>query len=399
MTPASIAKLPSGIHGFGQGLQLVVSPLGVRSWRLRVLIAGKAKTTVLGQFPAISERAARDRAAEIAFELKRGIDKKAEARQAVSKSESDTLAIWAGKYLKASRSEWTPGYLEDSKSRLERYVSMTPLWQTPIAELDPVAVSAVLDGIYAERPDTAAKVKILLGAICRYARSKGRRDVSVVTTDLKLGSGRRGKAKTVKHLPALLEIDALRDVCRRTEAARISTVTKTMLYLQSRTAQRSLNVCSAQWSDFDLEEGIWTIPRANMKVSDESRGDHLVPLAPAVVERLKAYKKLKLHNRWLFPNDRSDGHATIESGSKFYNRGLGLSGKMTPHGWRSALKTLANLADNPDGSKRFDSRDIDAVTDHIVTSKTLAAYDRKRSLPRMRSVLIWWSEQLEAGDE
>lgn len=86
---------------------------------------------------------------------------------------------------------------------------------------------------------------------------------------------------------------------------------------------------------------------------------------------------------------------TLEAPSKLLRTTLGLAGKHTPHGFRSSFSTLANGASNEDGSRRFDRDDIEHVLDHEIPSETVRAYDRKRAMPRLRSILEWWADTVD----
>ena len=401
-TARDIAALPVGVHGFGHGLQLRVTSAGSRSWRVRVVQGGVDLTQTLGPFPTLSLADARKLALRTSNELRRGENPVAEARKARATSKGktgsdvdDSFGRWAGDFLKASAADWSAGYHQDCTSRLDRYLRPTPVWAKDIDAVTPTELSEVLESVYRQRPDTGSKVKVLVSNVFRFARSKGKVALVNFVPDLKLGSGRRGKRTVEKHLPTITDIERLRDICRATESAKISPITRDALFLMSRTAQRASTVCGAKWSYIDLDKGLWATPRSEMKVASPDRPDHIIPLAPVVVERLRRLKKLRLHSTWVFPNNSSLSHLAIETPSKFYRRGLDLADQFVPHSWRSAFKSLAHEAVDEDGRKRFNDDDIDAITDHVIGSKVSRAYRRTVSLPRMKDILVWWAEQLE----
>ena len=65
------------------------------------------------------------------------------------------------------------------------------------------------------------------------------------------------------------------------------------------TATRTSEVLNAEWSEFDLEKKVWTIPAVRMKAGHA----HRIPLTDRVLDILKSLPKLD-HNRHVFP-----GHA------------------------------------------------------------------------------------------
>ncbi len=69
------------------------------------------------------------------------------------------------------------------------------------------------------------------------------------------------------------------------------------------TRTRTIELLGAQWSEFDLEAGIWIVPAARMKM----RHDQVVPLVPAAVELLKMMEPLVRGSKYILParGDRS----------------------------------------------------------------------------------------------
>ena len=57
-----------------------------------------------------------------------------------------------------------------------------------------------------------------------------------------------------------------------------------LLRLLALTGQRKSEVAEARWSEFDLDEGLWTIPAERMKAD----AAHVVPLTPPVIEILQS---------------------------------------------------------------------------------------------------------------
>jgi len=60
-------------------------------------------------------------------------------------------------------------------------------------------------------------------------------------------------------------------------------------------------LCGAEWSEFDLENAIWEIPKERMK----TRRPHKKPLSKAAVEVLKAHNILTGHRKLVFPSYQS----------------------------------------------------------------------------------------------
>jgi len=64
------------------------------------------------------------------------------------------------------------------------------------------------------------------------------------------------------------------------------------------TGCRLNEVLGAEWSEIDYSAGLWTIPGTRMKMSK----DHVIPLTPALVEKLKALPVITGQHKYVFPS-------------------------------------------------------------------------------------------------
>ena len=154
------------------------------------------------------------------------------------------------------------------------------------------------------------------------------------------------------------------------------------------TAQRISEIVGARWTEVDLEGGVWSIPRDRMKRKDAERGPHLVPIPPKLLETMREWHRSDgTPDGFVCPAPRGDGSITREAVEKFYRRGLNLSGKHSPHSWRSVLSTWGNDAGE-------DADAVEAQLDHVTGSKVKAAYDRAQRLRRRADLMAWHEDAL-----
>jgi integrase len=154
------------------------------------------------------------------------------------------------------------------------------------------------------------------------------------------------------------------------------------------TAQRIGEIVPAVWSEFDLEAGTWTIPRDRMKRKESSRGDHVVPLPPRLLEQLCEWRRADGSDAiYVCPARRDDGPVTRGAIEKFYRRGLNLTGKHSPHSWRSVLSTWAR-----DAGKEADA--VEVQLDHATGTATQRSYDHAKRLDRRRELVAWHEASL-----
>ena len=82
--------------------------------------------------------------------------------------------------------------------------------------------------------------------------------------------------------------------------AKMSEATKLVLRLLLITAQRKGEVAQAEWSEIDLKNKWWTIPKERSK----NERIHRVPLSPMAIDIFKQAKTLSGDSRWVFPSSK-----------------------------------------------------------------------------------------------
>jgi integrase len=70
---------------------------------------------------------------------------------------------------------------------------------------------------------------------------------------------------------------------------------------------------------------------------------------------------------------------------------LGLAKKHSPHGWRSALSTLARDAG-------FSPDVVELTLDHVHDNAVARAYDRGERLTERLRLMAWWDDQLRPAE-
>ena len=161
--------------------------------------------------------------------------------------------------------------------------------------------------------------------------------------------------------------------------------------LSTVTVQRIGEIVPAEWAEFDLANATWAVPRSRMKRKDEDRGDHIVPLPRYLLAELKEWRRIDGESAvYVCPAPKGVGSITREAVEKFYRRGLGLSGKHSPHSWRSVFSTWCREA-GKDGDV------IEAQLDHVIGSRVQASYDRAERLDLRRDLLAWYETELLAA--
>jgi len=169
------------------------------------------------------------------------------------------------------------------------------------------------------------------------------------------------------------------------EAASCADQIKLLLMLMLATAQRRGEWLQAQWSEFDLATGWWTIPGEHAKNGQS----HRVPLSPLVLELLQRAQRASNGSALVLPSPRT-GEALSESAvdrAVRNNRSHFTLAHWTPHDLRrSAASHMASLE-----VPRLVIKKILNHTDSDIT----AVYDRHSYDKEKAAALNNWGQHLQ----
>lgn len=378
-------KLPDG-----GGLHLFITPAGGATWRIKYRIDGKEKIYSVGPYPAVSLAAARVELTEVKALLRENKDPVTQRRinrAETSATGDNTFDAVAGEWLTMKKKEWSAGHHTKSSRALERDI-YPALGKLPIASITPAIVAKAVEDIHKRDVlETATRILQHLNGVFRYAQAKGlcRDNPALAAREI------LPRKKNTGRMPALLDWPSLGDILRRADMARISPSVRMAQRLCAFTAMRIGNIVEAEWREFHLDDDQpkWVIPRAKMKVTSRPI-DHRVPLGPEITAELRQWKTIFGGKGYVFPSPAGGKHIGCESIEKVYRVTLGLSGKHSPHGWRSAFSTLAR--DN--GTERDV---VELALDHAHDNEVARAYDRGERFDQRVKLFQWWGAQLAAA--
>lgn len=382
----------------GHGLYLSVLPSGFKSWRWKYRFAGKEKRLVLGPYPLISLKAAREARDLARGKLAAGIDPGAEKKAQRQRARlGDSFEELARSWHKAKAPTLTSRYSEQVLARLERNV-FPEFGSLPIREITPPIVLAAIRKIERRGAMTMAhEVRGHCSEVFVWAISSGlceQDPAAIVRKALSpAGGGRR---------PALLELEQARQLILEIDKVRRAYwSTKLASRLLALTAVRPGVLRLAEKSEFeDLNgpEPVWRIPAAKMKLSRrrkaDSSYDFRVPLSPQAVATVRAALSAGQHPRWLFPGEQNVRPISDSTLSQLY-LDAGYRDRHVPHGWRATFSTIMNeraAASERDGDRAI----IDLMLAHM-SEGVEAAYNRAAYMRRRRELAKEWADLLMAN--
>lgn len=398
------------------GLHLLVSPKGHKSWRYKFRIAGKEQLLTLGVYPEVSLADAREKLDEARKVQRSGRDPRhaiARIRLLGPDTGVRTFESVAREWYDVQKDRWKPVHAADVMRGFER--DLFPfLGSLPIDQIDQPLLLVVLKKCEQRGAiETAHRLRQKTAAVFRYARSLG---IAVVNPALDVKEAMKPVPPSVRY-PALLKVEAIRTFMQDIDRAGASPVLRLASRFMALVAQRPGMVRFAEWSELQgvdwnapaagQMEATWIVPAAKMKqelhLSNDEAFDHPVPLSPAAVEVLRALKPLTGKARYVFCSSWSGIKPMSENAVGYlYNR-EGYKGRHVPHGWRSSFSTIMNEI----AGKRItddqrllgDRLIIDLMLAH--TPKGLSAseirYNRAAYIERRRELANQWADLIMPG--
>lgn len=374
----------------GNGLYLLVNPIGSKLWRWKYRVDGKEKLLALGAYPTVSLLEARQRCEEARRLRSHGNDPSALRKsQKAAKAEAAAVATETFERVAGDWMAWREAKGDTSETtaakdrwRLESYL-FPHIGKRPITEITAIELRDVLKKAEeAGKRETASRVKINAGQVFRWAVLEGRTH-SDITASL------RGLFTTPKptHRATLIDPKQIGELLRAIDGFTGQYVTLAALKLAPLVFVRPGELRQAQWSEFDLDGALWRIPATRMKMKTA----HLVPLSSQAVEILRDLYGLTGHGHYVFPGVRTASRPMSENTVNAALRRLGYaSDEMTGHGFRSMAATRLNeMGWNADA--------IERQLAHAESNKVREAYTHAAQyLEERKRMMQAWADYLAA---
>ncbi|NII75200.1 integrase [Dyella sp. SG562] len=372
----------------GNGLYLLVKPIGSKLWRWKYRVAGKEKLLALGSYPVVSLQDARQRHGEARQLLAQGQDP-SELRKAQKTARVQAEAIASDTFERVAR-DWM-AYREakgdtaettaaKDRWRLETYL-FPHIGQRPITEITAIELRDVLKKVEdAGKHETASRSKITAGQVFRWAVLEGR-----ANNDITASLRRLFATPKPTHRATITDPKQIGELLRAIEGFSGQPVTLAALKLAPLVFVRPGELRQAEWSEFDLDEAMWRIPGERMKM----KAAHLVPLSKEAVAILRELHGLTGHGHYVFPGVRTASRPMSENTVNAALRRLGYANdEMTGHGFRSMAATRLNeMGWNADA--------IERQLAHAESNKVRGAYTHAAQyLDERKRMMQAWADYL-----
>ena len=384
LTDALLRNLTDpGKHFDGGGLYLELTPAGGKYWRMKYRHGGKEKRLAFGVYPAVTLKAARDRAAEARKVLEAGDDpgllRKAEKAKAVHES-INTLETVCRDWHKHQAARWEPETAGRVLASLATDI-FPALGARPLASIKPGEIMAAVKKIEARgAADQAGRVLQRVKSVFRWAVTHERIESNPM---LDLVPSEILKPREVQHRAALADRD-LPEFLGKLAAYDGDVHTVQALRLLILTATRPGETRGARWAEFDLDAALWTIPAERMKM----RAEHRVPLSRQALDVLRTMQPLSGGRELVFPSPVYPSKPLSENTFNSALARMGYKNTATAHGFRALFSTVANECGwNPDV--------IERQLAHKEQNEIRAAYHRSTYMKDREKLLQWWADYLD----
>jgi integrase len=371
------AKKPR-LYSDGGNLYLQVKSATAKSWLFRY--AGRYEG--LGSAFVVGLEEARDLAHERRKLRRQGIDpiearRAQQAQRRLEAAKAITFRQCAGAYIQAHRAGWRDAkHVQQWQNTIASYAEPI-IGALPVQAVDTALICKILEPLWTSNPETASRVRGRVERILDWAKVRGYRDGDNPARwrghlDHLLPA--RNKVRKVVHHAALpyAEISTFITKLRTREGAASRALEFAIL-----TAARSGEVLGARWNEFDLSNGVWTVPAERMKAAKE----HRVPLPAQVLKLVKDI--VQRNGEFVFCNE-PDRPLSEKALYKALRR-TGVQ-DATPHGFRSCFRDWAAERAN------YPNHVVEMALAHTISDRVEAAYRRGDLFDKRRKLMRDWAE-------
>jgi len=303
------ALLRSGqpkMHSAGNSLYFKISAEGTGFWVMRYSIHKKRREITLGSYPSLSLSNANAEAALLKAEIKRGLDPLAE-RARTKSIEIKTVDDLAENWLDSIETKLKhPGI----PRRIYKNDLAPTIGQLSLEHVNPRDIQATIAKVVSSNRPTAANKAL---GHCKQLFRHGIK-LGLITSN-PAAAFTPSDAGGIEHSrDRTLSFDELNKVfCTfRENSDQLTRDNYLAIAILISLGVRKGELIAAQWAEFDLELGLWDIPKERSKTGIGIT----IPLAPCVVEWLNELHIRSCGSEYVFPNRRASkryGHMSPDT--------------------------------------------------------------------------------------
>ncbi|EKS6643090.1 tyrosine-type recombinase/integrase [Enterobacter kobei] len=366
----------------GNGLSLQIEPNGSKGWRFRYRYEGKAKMLSLGTYPKVSLSEARSKRDEAQELLAAGInpsDTRKEKKLSQQDKLGNTFESITREWYKRRYDLWAESYRTEMIATFEKDV-FPYIGHRPIDSITPMELMGVLSRLEKRgATEKMRKVRQRCGEVWKYAIATGRA-LSNPAPDLASVMMPHKKAN-YPHLQAT----ELPDFLTLLQAYTGNILVKLAMKLLILTGTRPGELRKAEWSEFDFENNIWSVPEERMKM----RRPHVVPLSRQALAILTELKTMTTGYQYVFPGRLEKVKPISDMSLNVLIRRIGYGGRATGHGFRHTMSTILH-------EQGFNSAWIELQLAHVDKNSIRGTYNHAQYLDGRREMMQWYADHIDS---
>ena len=373
---AQLKSLPPGKHCDGRGLWLHKRPDGAQ-WVYRFNQFGRTREMGLGSLRDIGLADARDAADAARQQVRAGLDpiRERRLRTEVECRRDGRLAELAQSNFAAHKHTLKSAQAAERWHSPLRLHVLPKLGKVPVVKLDQHDIVRTLKPIWHQKNVTARKAMSRLTMVLRHAIAQGFEvDLRIIEHARILLGDNLKPAVSIKSLH-YLNVPDFYLTLNDTDSVQLAL---RMLIL---TGVRSDAVNNMRFDQ--IENGVWTIPKAHVKGRLQFVEDFKVPLSAGAKEVIACARRIS-GSDYLFCNSRGGPLDKMAMRNWILDQGIDAK----PHGFRSSFRTW--IAEQTDAQHEV----AEACICHLVKSSAEKAYNKSAYFPNRVPLMTLWSDYL-----
>lgn len=375
----------------GNGLFLLVHPNGSKYFQLRTTLHGRSKLVRLGVYPNLSLSEARIKSIQTIKLVEADLDPTIEKKIAKAKAKESADATFKTVAL---------SWLEIKQKTLAKSTHLkiqqtfnanvySKLGSYPLGKINNLMVRDVLLVMQKRGALDMEKTRGWIKQVFDFALADRLiTENPIPLTDLRLN---RHVGERFPRLKTAIDAGKLlRNLVEYQGTFEVQACVTLMLHL----AQRPSELRESKWQEFDLQNGIWTIPIEKSKTRKHMTKPHTVMLSRQVLALLNELKEYTGSGEYLFAA-RITGKPVSEATIRKAFRTCFPDYRIVPHGCRHFFSTQANNAAKSDRLLNFDKDVIESALGHAAENNVQGIYDDREYENSRKQLAQWWSDQLD----
>jgi integrase len=366
----------------GGGLVLEVMTSGSMVWRYRYSLNRKQQPLVtIGDYPAVSLQDARIRARRYAEIVAGGVSPIADAKKDRGAAKTiDSVRAYGDFWYESEIATKSLSYRTVTRRALDKDI-YPAIGNKALAEVNAGDVLAICDKVKGRGASQMALfTRNVVKRMYEYAISR-----QAAT----MNPGQQLVARyiaTPQSRTRVLSPDEVGTVLRTVYTSNMSRAYKLALHLLVVTMVRKSELIESEWSEFDLDEGVWRIPAERMKKNRE----HWVYLSAQAVSMLRELRTLSHSQRFVFPmrrgyEDRPIAKSTLNQAVRAMESDVQ---HFVIHDFRRTASTHLHEMDQSSGA-------IEKALAHSING-IKGVYNRAEYATQRRKIMQLWADFVDA---